>query len=134
MTAASSPKYPVGAIISADLTLPNADSIRDFYQQVIGWEVENLPMQDQGESYSDYVMKDTEGNWVGGVCHARGMNAGLPPQWLIYVHVADVAASVQQCEALGGKALKKVQGEDGALHYAIIQDPAGAVLALTHAG
>ncbi len=134
MTDAAAPNYPTGKIISADLTVPNADHIRDFYQQVIGWEVENMPMEDQGESYSDYVMKDVTGNWIGGVCHARGMNLGLPQQWLIYVQVADVAASIQQCENLGGKALKKVHNDDGSLQYAVIQDPAGVVLGLTHAG
>ncbi len=125
---------PIGSIISVDLTVPDAEGIRDFYKQVVGWEVEDMPLEDGGESYNDYVMKDTSGNWVGGVCHARGGNLGLPQQWLIYVNVADVAASVELCVKLGGKALKEVRKEDGSHYYAIIQDPAGAVMALTTAG
>lgn len=27
----------IGSIISADLTVENADQIRDFYKEVIGW-------------------------------------------------------------------------------------------------
>ncbi len=127
-------KFAVGAIISADLTVPNADEVRDFYKQVIGWESEDMPMQDADGTYADYVMKDADGNWMGGVCHARGANLGLPPQWMVYINVADIEASVQRCLDLGGRVVKESRGDDGKLHYAVIQDPAGAHLALTHAG
>ncbi|MEL6107825.1 MAG: hypothetical protein AAFU85_17510, partial [Planctomycetota bacterium] len=65
-----------------------------------------------------------------GICHARGPNAGLPAQWLMYVIVGDVEASVASCERLGGKVLvaNRDMGSYGTL--AIIQDPAGATLAL----
>jgi uncharacterized protein len=127
-------KFAVGAIISADLTVPNAEGIRDFYKQVIGWESEEMKMSDENGDYTDYVMKDQAGNWVGGVCHARGVNLGIPPQWLVHVNVADIAASVKRCLELGGKVLKEMRGEDGTYYYVVIQDPAGAFLSLTRAG
>jgi uncharacterized protein len=127
-------KFAVGAIISADLTLPNTDAIRDFYKQVIGWESEEMKMSDENGDYTDYVMKDQAGNWVGGVCHARGVNLGIPPQWLVHVNVEDIAASVKRCLELGGKVLKEMRGEDGTYYYVVIQDPAGAFLSLTRAG
>src|SRR5438128_803527 len=41
--------------------------------------------------YSDFTMSPPGGGAiVAGVCHARGHNADLPPQWLIYVTVAAV--------------------------------------------
>ena len=41
------------------------------------------------------------GETLAGICHARGMNANLPAQWLMYVRVADVAASATEAERLG---------------------------------
>lgn len=125
-------KTPFGAIISADITVPNANELRDFYQQVIGWESEEMVLSDRDGKYADYVMKDKEGNWVGGICHARGQNVGIPPQWIIYVNVEDIEQSVKKCVELGGKVIKELRNEN-VLVYAMIEDPIGAVMALTKA-
>ena len=63
-----------------------------------------------------------------GICHARGGNAKLPPQWIIYVPVKDLARSLYLCEHLGGKVLHRL-----AAHYTLIQDPAGAVMMIYQA-
>ena len=59
-----------------DLTVPNADSVLEFYQRVVGWESESLGMGD----YSDHVIKPPGGDAIGGICHARGANAEMPAQ------------------------------------------------------
>ncbi len=109
-----------------DLTVEDADSIRDFYAEVVGWKATPLSMGD----YSDYVMGTADGTPVSGVCHARGTNAGLPSQWLMYVNVADIEASRSACEARGGKLQTPVKNMEGHGAYCVIQDPAGAVMAL----
>ncbi len=111
-----------------DLTVPNADQVRDFYAQVVGWQVEAMPM----DGYSDYVMKSAAGTAVAGICHARGDNAQQPPQWLIYLTVADLAASLRSCEQLGGKVIVPLR-EAGPSKFAVIQDPSGAVATLFQA-
>ena len=78
-----------GTVMHMDLTIPNADEVRDFYQAVAGWSSMGLSMGD----YDDYVMMDAAGNPVAGICHRLGENSNLPPQWLIYITVADVNAS-----------------------------------------
>lgn len=127
----SEKKLAVGSIISADLTIPDAENIRDFYKEVIGWDVEEMPMADDEGEYADYIMKDREGSWSAGICHRRGMNKDLPPQWIVYYNVNNIQQSIDACLRLGGKVLKEQRMEDGALVYALIEDPAGAVLALT---
>jgi len=59
------------------------------------------------------------------------MNADLPNQWIIYVTVDDIQQSIEKCIELGGKVLKEQKGEDGTCYYALIQDPFGAIMALT---
>src|SRR5215468_28509 len=91
-----------GVITWMDLTVPNATSVRDFYAAVTGWLPVECPMGD----YSDYTMH-APGNKkpVAGICHARGVNAGLPPQWLIYITVANLDQSIQRCRDFGGSIL-----------------------------
>jgi len=123
----SNKKPEIGTITWFDLTVPNAEEVRDFYKKVVGWKASPVSMGD----YDDYTMSSPESdNAVAGVCHARGGNAGLPPQWLIYITVENVDESAERCVELGGTIISdpKDMGEYG--RYCVIQDPAGAVVAL----
>jgi predicted enzyme related to lactoylglutathione lyase len=116
----------VGSILWRDLTVPNADEVRDFYAAVVGWKPEPVEMG----GYSDYNMVSPEtGAPEAGVCHARGGNAGLPPQWLLYVTVEDLDTSLVACEAMGGEVVAPPRSMGGA-RTCVIRDPAGAVCAL----
>ncbi len=115
-----------GAIVWTDLTCENADEVRDFYEKVVGWSVTDTSMGD----YNDYTMCKPDGvDAVAGVCHARGSNKGLPPQWLIYVNVEDLSQSLKHCEALGGSIVSGPAALAGG-QFCVVSDPAGAVMAL----
>jgi len=125
MTESSRPE--IGSVGWIDLTVENASEIRDFYASVTGWHHSPVSMGD----YDDFNMTAPgSGEPKAGICHARGGNAGLPAQWLIYITVEDVDASAARCQKLGGSILSgpKNMGEMG--RYCVIQDPAGAVCAL----
>ncbi len=112
-----------------DLTVPNADEVRAFYEKVIGWT--NAPVDMGG--YNDFCMMPPgakEGDMpTAGVCHARGGNADIPPVWMVYFVVADLDASLREVESLGGAAITPIKTM-GKSRYVIIKDPAGAVCAL----
>jgi predicted enzyme related to lactoylglutathione lyase len=91
---------PNGRIAWTDLTVPNVEEIWDFHSQVVGWHPEPVDMGD----YHDLNMRlGVNGEPVVGICHARGMNADLPPVWLIYLTVDEVDASASLCEELEGR-------------------------------
>ena len=116
----------IGRVEWIDLTVDDASRVKDFYCAVVGWSSTEVEMG----SYNDFNInlpgtQDT----IAGICHARGSNANLPSQWLIYVRVESVKASAAQCEKLGGKILdgpRRMGGSD----FCVIEDPAGAVMAL----
>ena len=117
----------VGQIAWCDLTVDQADRIRDFYKEVVGWESQDVSMGD----YSDYcMMSPGDQQAVAGVCHARGVNANLPAQWLMYVTVADIQAAADRCTALGGRLVCPPREMGGQGTFCVMQDPAGAVIAL----
>ncbi len=63
----SEPPEP-GHIGWVDLTVENAGELRDFYQDVVGWTVSEVPMA----GYSDFMMNTPASKKaVAGVCHAR---------------------------------------------------------------
>jgi hypothetical protein len=109
-----------------DLTVDNAENIKYFYEKVTGLRAEPLSMG----TYDDYVMKSTAGTPVAGICHARGSNANLPPYWLPYITVENIEKSIHDCTALGGKISVPVKNFGDEAKYCIIQDPAGAYVAL----
>ncbi|WP_246481764.1 VOC family protein [Natronogracilivirga saccharolytica] len=120
----------VGRIYWVDLTVSYAINTRNFYRQVIGWSVHEVGMEHGGEHYADYNMLDEHGRPVAGVCHARGVNVGLPPVWLIYLPVGDLEESLRRVADEDGKVLKIMKRDDEEIEYAVIEDPVGACLAL----
>ncbi|MEM8556161.1 MAG: VOC family protein [Pseudomonadota bacterium] len=111
-----------------DLTVPNAEQVRDFYSAVCGWGTVPHPMGD----YTDYSMTAADGQTVAGVCHARGDNAGYPAMWLPYVNVPSLAEALTAAEDKGGKVVVPMR-DLGSGFTAVIQDPAGACMALWEA-
>ena len=120
-------KQEVGSINWTDLTVPEAEKVKDFYSAVVGWKFAPVDMG----GYNDFNMNlPSNGKTVAGICHKQGVNAGLPSQWMIYITVADVDRSAAQCLALGGQVLVGPKSMGGYGRYCVIQDPAGAVAAL----
>jgi hypothetical protein len=114
-----------GSITWIDITVEHAEPLRDFYQSVTGWSPEPVTMG----GYTDFSMNDAGGAPAAGICHARGSNAALPPQWLIYITVEDLDHSIAECERLGGSIVSPPRSYGGG-RYCVIRDPAGAVCAL----
>ncbi|MCC7209044.1 MAG: VOC family protein [Anaerolineae bacterium] len=120
----------VGKIVWTDLTVPDAEAVRDFYKRVVGWTHAEVDMG----GYADFsMMPPGAPHAVTGICHARGMNADMPPQWLIYIMVASLDQSIAECEALGGAVIVPPR-DVGPDRLCVIRDPAGAVAALYQRG
>jgi len=114
-----------GGISWIDLTIDNATEIKDFYAKVVGLDAMGQSMAD-GE-YEDYVMTTSEDpEFAVGICHAKGPNQELPPQWLMYFNVSDVEQALQECVKMGGTVIKPMT-DMGSFEMGVIKDPAGAV-------
>jgi len=121
-------EYKHGQIIWRDLTVSNAEEVRDFYKGVIGWEFSDHDMGD----YVDYnvIIKETK-EVISGICHKRDTNHDIPSVWLTYVYVDDVSTALNDVKRLGGKTVVPLR-KMGEADFAVIEDPAGAIIALLH--
>jgi predicted enzyme related to lactoylglutathione lyase len=117
-----------GLIKWADLTVEDAESVRDFYAGVVGWKAVGLPI----EGREDFVMIHPQtGDPAAGICHNQGSNEGLPGQWLVYVTIDDLDDSIAACNQLGGKVIFGPRESETMGRWCVVEDPAGAVMALT---
>lgn len=130
LTEASQRVDSVGRIGWVELTVPDASATRDFYCEVIGWTVEDVPLRDGDEVYSDFNMLGADGTPLAGICHARGANGGLPPVWMLYLTVADLGASLERVVEEGGEVIRTVAGEGKDHALAVVRDPVGVHFAL----
>ena len=123
----------VGKIAWHDLTVDSAVEVKDFYASVVGWDTGAVSMtsnEASGSDYEDFNMNlPGTAETVAGVCHARGSNANLPAQWIMYVAVENAQVSAEECIKLGGEIVDgpRKMGDDV---YYYIKDPAGATLAI----
>lgn len=115
----------IGHMAWLDLSVNNADEVKSFYQDVVGWQSSEVSMGD----YNDYAMLTNEGEAVAGICHAKGCNIDIPPAWLPYFLVDNIEQAAQAVQDKGGSMVTEIKsmGDD---KYAVIKDPAGAVCAI----
>ncbi len=123
----SEPTPSAGTQAWLDLTVDDATTLRTFYEQLLGWTPHGVAMSDSDGAYEDWAML-VDGKPVGGICHRRGPNTGVPPMWMPYFLVADVQATVDTARQQGAEVI------DLREKMAILRDPAGACFGVYQQG
>lgn len=125
--------YAPGMFCWADLGTPDAYAATRFYTALFGWTADPLPT---GPSTS-YTMLHVNGRSVAALYQQEASAAG-PPHWLSYLSVASAADAAARAKRLGGTMLLEPFDVLDVGRMALVQDPAGAVVALweprRHAG
>ena len=101
---------------------PDADKAKSFYKDVLGWAINEMPMQD-GSSYGAAVVGET----------AIGGFSPMPEEagsWTIYFTVADVDVSMEKAQTRGATVLTPPMDMPGVGRMATLTDPQGAKFAL----
>lgn len=111
-----------GQVSWNELTTSDPAAALRFYTALFGWTTEKFPA-----SGMDYTMVLHDGKAFGGVMAAP---AGGPTQWVNYVVVEDVDATVAKSLSLGGKTCLEPNDIPMVGRIAVIQDPQGATIGL----
>jgi len=111
-----------GALSWNELGSPDLDAAKGFYGELFGWRL--APFEGGPEPYLTIKNGDA---YNGGM--RRLDREGIPPHWLVYFGVDNVATALDTAEELGGKRLSQTI-DTGAAKIGVVQDPQGAVLAL----
>ena len=103
------------AIVHFDISGPNEEAARSFYQEVLGWKVE--------PKGPGYALVETPAGLRGSLIEAE------TPQVTLGVAVVDLAAAVAEAVRLGGDTVMPPT-DNGWVVKAQVRDPAGNVLTL----
>jgi hypothetical protein len=117
-----------GTFIWNDVISRNPEESAKFYCGLFGWQLFKMDLGSQG---TYLLMKRGEVN-EGGIIR-KPEEAEGPSTWLPYVAVEDLANSCAKAARDGGSILVPPSDLHGAGTYAVIADPAGAILALFEA-
>lgn len=109
-----------------ELMTTDVDGAKGFYKEVLGWAMEEMPME--GGTYT--VLK-AGGEQVGGImAMPTEVPPGTPPHWAAYVTVDDVDAVAAKAAEHGGRVLVPPQDIPNIGRFCTFQDPQGAVLSV----
>ncbi len=128
MTTYSHPR-PAGAPTWVDLTTPDIDAARAFYQAVFGWDYDI-----GGPEFGGYTTARVGQHMAAGLSGNPPDAPERPAAWGLYFASEDIQADVARAVALGAKVLypPMMVGEFGSM--AGCQDPTGAAFSFWQAG
>jgi hypothetical protein len=121
-------KHPPGAFCWIELSTTDQNAAKSFYSSLFGWASQDFPMGPNGL----YTMFQLEGRETAAVytMHSEQRSQGVPPHWMIYIAVESADAAASRVPQLGGNLLAPPFDVYDVGRMALVQDPAGAVLAL----
>ncbi len=114
-----------GAITWNDLSTRDMRSAADFYEQLLGWQVER-----DDSSQPPYWQVKVDGQAEGGIMPMPDqLPAEIPAHWMVYFAVDDVRATAEKVRELGGKVEMEPMEMDNII-FGVVSDPAGATFAI----
>ena len=123
--------HPPGSLCWFELATTDQPAAKQFYQSLFGWETVDSPMGPDDV----YTMLRLGGQDVGALYTMRPEQRaqGMPPNWLVYVAVADADATAAQARALGGRVHAEPFDVMEHGRMAVLADPTGATFAIWQA-
>ena len=111
-----------GSFSWCELMTNNAQEAKAFYEQLFGWETEDIILPDMA-----YSLIKKDGKEIGGGIVEM---PDRPAMWSAYVTVNDVDETVQLAKQLGAAVLLPPQDIPNVGRISVIQDPQGASINL----
>lgn len=116
----------LGCISWLSLTVPDAATSQEFYQQVVGWNAKSIEIENVDGHFEGFEMQIDNDNAAAEICQHRNEECDIPSVWLIHLPVDNLVESLQRVNEGGGEVVK----ENAQSRYAVIRDPVGVYLAL----
>lgn len=119
----------IGKFVWRDLHTDNPAAVKPFYATLFGWEFVETRVADR-----PYTLVKSGGQPIAGIVRSDRMAPNEPnAQWLSYLSVANVDASVDRIRAAGGQVLAPPFDLKNIGRAAVVADPQGAPIGLLRA-
>jgi predicted enzyme related to lactoylglutathione lyase len=114
-----------GTLCWADLSSPNPERAKQFYEGLFGWNIAASETDSSG-----YLHVQNGEEYIGGIPPATYRDPKVHPYWLLYFFVEDVDASAAKAEELGATIQTAPMNIPNVGRMAIVADPQGAVFSI----
>lgn len=115
-----------GSITWNDLATRDVETAKTFYTSLLGWELGEMPMGDDGT----YWTFSNDGRMNGGTWDMSGMLPDdVPSHWMAWFRVANCQTTADKVEALGG-VVHRPPSQTGVGISAVVSDPFGAMFGI----
>jgi uncharacterized protein len=111
----------VSPFVWYDVMTTDMKGAQTFYKSVIGWTA-----KDSGNPSQKYTLFSAKDRMVAGLMPIPDDAKGMPPMWMGYIGVNDIAAFVKKVKAAGGAVLRGPWEVPGVGRMAVAADPHGA--------
>ena len=118
------PKH--GEICWNELSTTDPNACKSFYSDLFGWEYKES--DSAGMQYTEMTLEG--GKQFGGMYKTPPEMANVPPNWMTYVSVDDIDASLAKASDLGGNIIVPATDIPGTGRFGVITDPTGAAIAM----
>ncbi len=120
-----------GKIVWHDLLTNDPAASKRFYGELFGWQFESVGSFAGMSSDTAYTLIRHNGRLIGGMIDTVALNNRTDiSQWVVVMSVEDVDVAAQSFTDNGGSVLTPPRDLQRRGRIAIVQDPAGALLAL----
>ncbi len=120
-----------GKIVWHDLLTNDPAASKRFYGELFGWKFESVGGIAGLSSNTAYSLIRHNGRLIGGMIDTKALNNRTDiSQWIIVMSVDDIDAAAQSFVDNGGSILTPPRDLQRRGRIAVVQDPAGALLAL----
>ena len=120
-----------GTFCWVELATLDTAAAKRFYTDLFGWSYEDHPMG-EGDTYTIFTYRDRQTAAVYKM-RPEQQAQGVPPNWLLYVSVANADETTQQAGAFGATVLGPPFDVFDMGRMSVLEDPTGAVFALWQA-
>ena len=115
-----------GALGWTELYTYDTEAASAFYSNVFGWSRTTHQVGPEQEDYHVFMMGEIN---VAGMIQIKPDWGEVPPNWGTYFCVADVDASFQQAQDLGGEVVVPLMAESD-IRFCFLKDPQGVYFGL----
>lgn len=120
-----------GKVVWHDLISDTPEASKRFYQELFGWEFEEVGMSLGIFNAIDYTLIRHNGRLIGGMVNQAQLPAREDiSQWITLISVADVDAASAAVQAAGGSVLTAAVDLAERGRLALVTDPEGAIFSL----
>jgi len=117
-------KFVFNRWLGCELWTTDVSGASDFYTKLVGYSVNVVDVHEKVQ----YRLLASQGHRRGGIVEIPWSDAA--PEWVPYIAVESILATVTKAQELGGKLLLEPDMSVKQGHIAIIADPAGAIFGI----